>query len=724
MHKPFDKLFRVLFLSVVMAILGTPSWVRAQSFDSQVPYHLVGQAVPPYDFDPLTPQWNFKGTLLQQVTSIQVHPGGGIGLAKQTVGSGISDLALGGTLSSIAAHNLEITICAAGSPDTFDFALDAVPSCAIPTNITGAAQATLNGVTVQFGTTRGHTAGNVWVAPIGAQAAHEQGWYDANGTETCWVDDTGKINCVGGIGSNITLQTNTVNNLSQTLLNLVNGTGISIVNTSGGNVQISTSGALSICTTAQLDVQNDIHVSTTGNDSTGTGTVANPYLTVTRAIQDVPFLVCGRWVIHLDTTGTYTGQVNLAGRVFGGGGANYNTGDIHWPWSVTGAGGTTDNTWPYSWVEIVGSTAASESYILQESTGAGVDSGLAVISLSHANLTLRGLTVHKGGFGVTVENRSYLNLAGVLFTDNLTSVSVGHGSRLHFDASGFVDNDGVTMTSIRNDASLGGLWQFGFDVHDNSFVDDSDQRNSGNGSGGTGCNNCIVDYTSTGGTTSAAYRFMSGSGGHLYANLNCTLPASGTSCLIVTDANVSLEQGTFTGTNQTSVKAIQLTDAQVGSQNGGFAINLTNWDQGVLVSAGSVFNGLPSVTFTNVTTHWLGDATAAVLRSRDAFISVAIQPQDLSESGSFTPNLSFGSFLRVTLTGNSTMVTPLRPIDAHQAKLLICQDGVGGHTFTFPAGFAGAGTVGAAASKCSEQTFTYRASNATWYADGPMVTGM
>ena len=46
----------------------------------------------------------------------------------------------------------------------------------------------------------------------------------------------------GTCGSPITLQTNTVNNSSQSLLNLVAGSGITLTNTSGGNVTIASSG--------------------------------------------------------------------------------------------------------------------------------------------------------------------------------------------------------------------------------------------------------------------------------------------------------------------------------------------------------------------------------------------------------------------------------------------------------------------------------------------------
>ena len=59
-----------------------------------------------------------------------------------------------------------------------------------------------------------------------------------------------------------------------------------------------------------------IYVATTGNDSTGAGTVGNPYLTIGRALQDVPVFVSQQYVIHL-AAGTYYGEVDVTGRYFG-----------------------------------------------------------------------------------------------------------------------------------------------------------------------------------------------------------------------------------------------------------------------------------------------------------------------------------------------------------------------------------------------------------------------
>ncbi|MGH9406769.1 MAG: hypothetical protein ACRD3D_13155 [Terriglobia bacterium] len=74
-------------------------------------------------------------------------------------------------------------------------------------------------------------------------SADAQEWLDTTGVKQTWIDAGGVLHCAGGCtGSGVTLQTNGVNNASQSLLNLVAGSNITLTNT-GGNVTISSSGS-------------------------------------------------------------------------------------------------------------------------------------------------------------------------------------------------------------------------------------------------------------------------------------------------------------------------------------------------------------------------------------------------------------------------------------------------------------------------------------------------
>lgn len=59
----------------------------------------------------------------------------------------------------------------------------------------------------------------------------------------------------------------------------------------------------------------DIYVSTSGDDARGKGSPSSPYLTIARAMQDIPTVVAQHYIIHL-AAGTYYEQVNATGHVF------------------------------------------------------------------------------------------------------------------------------------------------------------------------------------------------------------------------------------------------------------------------------------------------------------------------------------------------------------------------------------------------------------------------
>jgi hypothetical protein len=77
---------------------------------------------------------------------------------------------------------------------------------------------------------------------------------------------------------------------------------------------------------------------------------------------------------------------------------------------------------------------------------------------------------------------------------------------------------------------------------------------------------------------------------------------------------------------------------------------------------------------------------------------------------SATPTFNYGSgtqMFELTLTGNVTSSTTAFASPGQPADYVICQDPIGGHTFTWPPNFRGAGTVTIAPNLCWVQTFKY-----------------
>jgi hypothetical protein len=75
-----------------------------------------------------------------------------------------------------------------------------------------------------------------------------------------------------------------------------------------------------------------------------------------------------------------------------------------------------------------------------------------------------------------------------------------------------------------------------------------------------------------------------------------------------------------------------------------------------------------------------------------------------------------------TLTANVTTFTLPAGADGQEKTLAFCQNGTGGFTVTPPSNVHGFGTVGATASKCSTEHFTYYVSQSAWLADGAMIS--
>jgi hypothetical protein len=102
-----------------------------------------------------------------------------------------------------------------------------------------------------------------------------------------------------------------------------------------------------------------------------------------------------------------------------------------------------------------------------------------------------------------------------------------------------------------------------------------------------------------------------------------------------------------------------------------------------------------------------------------SFGAVVSAMKAVTFSATPTFDASLGNAQKITLTGNVTSSTLSGATAGQSLTFVICQDGTGSRTFTWPANVKGATTIGSTASKCSAQTFIYDGTNA--YATGAGV---
>jgi hypothetical protein len=95
-----------------------------------------------------------------------------------------------------------------------------------------------------------------------------------------------------------------------------------------------------------------------------------------------------------------------------------------------------------------------------------------------------------------------------------------------------------------------------------------------------------------------------------------------------------------------------------------------------------------------------------------------------SETVTFSATPTFSTSTRaslITLAGNVTSFTLSAGADGQEKTLTFCNNATGGYTVTAPSNVHGFMTVGATASKCSSQHFTYSAAQSAWLADSAGV---
>jgi hypothetical protein len=456
--------------------------------------------------------------------------------------------------------------------------------------------------------------------------------------------------------------------------------------------------------------------SATGSDA-NSGTSGSPWLTIQHAVDTgVPAVVCGRYVIHLQVAGTYSGNISVLGRVFAGNVIPPSIGDSYYPFSLAAAGGITDNSWQYSWIEILGDTSVAPTYIIS-------GTGYSAISINDANVTFRGvaLTNPSSHIVMSVENKSIVNLAGVQFNEcgGVTCLIAGHDARIHLDRSGTVSDDGVNVVKFSPTTSV---FQYGIYLHDGAKLDDATFDDSVTSS----ALQLGFFLSPASGTTGVGIEATNGATINLYATVHCEIKGS-QNCLRLDNSQATIESLEVVGSGSLAT-AIQLNNSTMGIYSGG-TWDISNATNGIALSTNSYIGSLPTVT--SVTNPVLyrnminnsGSTGQTAYRSGSTTGALITQIEEIAYASAPTFDLNLGGIKAMTLTGNVTSSSVTHHADGGELDFILCQDVAGAHTFAWPSNFVNAPTIAAGASTCTVAGFIYRKSSNAWYSIGSGGSG-
>jgi hypothetical protein len=142
----------------------------------------------------------------------------------------------------------------------------------------------------------------------------------------------------------------------------------------------------------------------------------------------------------------------------------------------------------------------------------------------------------------------------------------------------------------------------------------------------------------------------------------------------------------------------------------------------------SVVSGVVSAAPTQyqpVTNQVISQGTCiAVVNNTTVAFTTSCQQSFTPVTFSSTPVFPYSNGVNtfeITLTGNVSSSSVSGAVAGQIANFIICQDGTGSRTFTFPSSFHGATTIGSTASKCNAQSFVYDG-GANYYALSTGVT--
>lgn len=211
-----------------------------------------------------------------------------------------------------------------------------------------------------------------------------------------------------------------------------------------------------------VNAETNIYIDPAGNDSTGDGSIGNPYQHIGRGLEDIPVIVCHPYRIVLKSVGTYgmrggEATYDISGKIYYSGGIGLNDGQSD-----------PESSWPYhswdpgfnyvrgNWITVVGTPTADNddgtpggpdnpnSYIVN---GPGACGGGVAFNVGNGYLTLMGLSIRHSGVGV-IANHSVVEFAGITFVDNCTHFELDNHSTLWLDGN----NDGENWND--NDTGL------------------------------------------------------------------------------------------------------------------------------------------------------------------------------------------------------------------------------------------------------------------------------
>lgn len=389
-------------------------------------------------------------------------------------------------------------------------------------------------------------------------------WYNSHGT-----DDQ---------GHNVTCINYTDGRLDTPWLNWVDcpdtgGQHLNFIRTTDPTqITCGTSGpASTVCT----NTLTTYHVSTAGNDTTGDGSLALPWLTIQHAIDaGIPGLVCGRYIIQLDQAADrHTQTAVLDGRVFAGGngGGTSDPSLVQWPISD---GNFTPG---YSWVEINGDPTVSSTYI----TGA--------ISVAGGNLILRGITPTGAGSGIGVRiAQAFLSLDAVTVNNFSTNLLCVEGSVCHVDGYDFVDS--ATCVSCFNFISTSPELD-GVEIADDSIFTDylSDGNNTDSNADSSLAGGSLACLESK--FAKVYYR----------GTIACT-PAEGRKGLVGYHSRFVIATLTIDGGSLGTQTGVDLSSSDLAFFGGTGNYTISNVTTGISLDSGSYVDSLP--TFAGTTTDW------------------------------------------------------------------------------------------------------------------------
>jgi len=170
-----------------------------------------------------------------------------------------------------------------------------------------------------------------------------------------------------------------------------------------------------------------LYVDPAGNDTTGDGTFANPWLTIQHAWDvGIPYVVDGTYIIQLKSPGTYPYPVGVA---------TYLDDKL---FSNTGYDYTNCTFVSCSLVKIIGDVAASETYILDGHSCCSGDIG--AINVTGVPITIEGLAIANAKYALATWTGAKVSLGAVSFIDDQVGIQLNDDSGVYLEQSIYVND--------------------------------------------------------------------------------------------------------------------------------------------------------------------------------------------------------------------------------------------------------------------------------------------